>query len=62
MVAIFNYGFKIAEENFKEADVKLTTLSDYNHLLEQSLDNSYISTKDLETLTLWRENPSKWNQ
>jgi len=62
MVAIFNYGFNIAEENFKKADVKLTTLSDYNHLLEQSLDSNYISTKQLETLKLWRENPSEWNQ
>ncbi|SNR61192.1 orotate phosphoribosyltransferase [Lutibacter flavus] len=62
MVAIFNYGFDIAAENFKNADVKLTTLSDYDHLLEQSLDSNYISEKELETLKNWRENPSKWNQ
>ena len=62
MVAIFNYGFDIAAENFKNADVKLTTLSDYDHLLEQSLDSKYISEKELETLKNWRENPSEWNQ
>jgi len=62
MVAIFSYGFEIADENFKKADVKLTTLSDYDHLLEQSFDSSYISEKELETLKKWRENPSKWNQ
>jgi len=62
MVAIFSYGFKLADDNFEEANVNLTTLSDYTHLLEQSLDNSYISEKELELLTQWRENPSEWLQ
>ena len=62
MVAIFTYGFEIANENFKNAGVNLSVLSDYDHLLEQSLDSSYISKKELETLKKWRENPSEWNQ
>lgn len=62
MVAIFSYGFDIANENFANANVKLNTLSDYDHLLEQSLDSSYISEKELETLKKWRENPSIWNK
>lgn len=62
MVAIFSYGFEVAEENFKAANVNLTTLSDYNHLLELALDNNYISDKELETLQNWRTNPSTWNQ
>ena len=62
MVAIFSYGFEIADENFKKAEVQLTTLSDYDHLLEQTFDSSYISKNELETLKKWRENPSDWNQ
>ena len=62
MVAIFSYGFDIATENFEKANVKLTTLSDYDHLLEQSLDSSYISESELETLQQWREDPGKWKQ
>ena len=62
MVAIFSYGFKVAEENFEKAGVSLQTLSDYNYLLEQSLDSSYISEAELETLKQWRENPSEWNK
>jgi orotate phosphoribosyltransferase len=62
MVAIFSYGFEIAEENFKKADVKLVTLSDYDHLLEQTYDSSYISEEELETLKEWRINPSEWKQ
>ncbi|WP_372744777.1 orotate phosphoribosyltransferase [Lutibacter sp.] len=62
MVAIFSYGFDIASENFANANVKLNTLSDYDHLLEQSLDSNYISENELKTLKLWRENPSEWNK
>ncbi len=62
MVAIFSYGFELAEENFKDAKVNLTTLSDYNHLLELALDNNYISENEVETLKNWRTNPSTWNQ
>ena len=62
MVAIFSYGFEIANENFSKANVKLNTLSDYDHLLEQSLDSKYISETELETLKKWRENPSEWNK
>ena len=52
--------FEIANENFSKANVKLNTLSDYNHLLEQSLDSKYISEAELDTLKKWRENPSEW--
>jgi len=62
MVAIFSYGFKIASENFKKANVRLNTLSDYDHLLEQSFDTNYISENELETLQQWRNNPSEWKQ
>ncbi|MEN8964413.1 MAG: orotate phosphoribosyltransferase [Polaribacter sp.] len=62
MVAIFSYGFDIATENFKEKNVELTTLSNYENLLEQALDSNYISEKELITLQEWRSNPSIWKQ
>jgi len=62
MVAIFTYGFDIAANNFKESNIELTTLSSYEYLLEQALDNKYISEKELYTLQDWRKNPSEWNQ
>ncbi len=60
MVAIFNYGFNIARKNFENANVELSTLSDYENLIEQALDTNYISEKDIKTLKKWRKNPSKW--
>ena len=62
MVAIFSYGFDVASNNFKEKNVNLKTLSNYENLLEQALDSSYISDKELLTLRNWRANPSEWNQ
>ena len=61
MVALFTYGFKIAEDNFKKNNVTLHTLSSYSNLLEQALETHYISETELKTLSTWNENPSKWN-
>ena len=61
MVAIFNYGFPVAEKNFKEAHIDLTTLSDYENLIEQALETNFISTKQVTTLKAWREDPGEWN-
>lgn len=61
MVAIFTYGFDIATKNFENQNVTIYTLSNYENLLEQALDTQYITTKDLETLSEWNANPSKWN-
>ncbi|CAM1360507.1 Orotate phosphoribosyltransferase [Tenacibaculum sediminilitoris] len=62
MVAIFSYGFNIATENFNNDGVELTTLSNYEYLLEQALDSKYITSEELRTLEDWRIAPSKWNQ
>ncbi|OIQ39988.1 MAG: orotate phosphoribosyltransferase [Bacteroidetes bacterium MedPE-SWsnd-G1] len=62
MIAIFTYGFAVADENFEKAKVELTTLSNYDALLEQANDTNYISEKDLDTLQDWRTNPSEWKQ
>jgi orotate phosphoribosyltransferase len=61
MVAIFNYGFDVAQKNFKDSHVELTTLSDYENLLEQALETNFINTKQLTTLKTWRQDPGEWN-
>ena len=50
MVALFTYGFPVAEANFAEANVRLLTLSDYNAMLEVAI----------ETLHNWRTDPANW--
>ena len=61
MVAIFSYGFDVASENFKDENVILHTISNYENLLEQALDTNYINQTEQETLSQWNANPSEWN-
>lgn len=60
MLAIFTYGFPVADQKFKQAKVKLTTLCSYDAVLAEALTTNYISAEDIETLQEWRENPSVW--
>jgi orotate phosphoribosyltransferase len=61
MVAIFTYGFDVAIDNFKNANVELNTLADYNHLLDLAVAKNYITESELKTLHEWRVSPSTWN-
>jgi orotate phosphoribosyltransferase len=61
MVAIFTYGFDVAVENFKNANVTLNTLADYEHLLHLAVAKNYITENELATLQEWRKSPSTWN-
>jgi orotate phosphoribosyltransferase len=61
MVAIFTYGFPVAAEKFKEAKVKLTTLCNYDAVLDEALKTEYIDESEIKTLQEWRKNPANWN-
>lgn len=60
MVAIFNYGFPLSKESFEKADVELSTLTNYDAVLEKAVQIDYIAEDDLGTLHEWRKNPSTW--
>jgi orotate phosphoribosyltransferase len=60
MVAIFTYGFDISVQNFKNANVELHTLSNYDNLLELAVAKKYITEEEQHTLQEWRVSPSTW--
>ncbi len=62
MVAIFTYNFPIAEESMEEARVNLTTLTNYNAVLDEALRIDYIEESELSTLQNWRKAPDKWGE
>jgi orotate phosphoribosyltransferase len=62
LAAIFTYGFDTAVENFKKANCKVVTLSDYDHLIKQAVAQNSISEKDVKSLTNWRVSPETWNK
>ena len=60
MVASYTYGFPVAAEAFKAADVELTTLTNYEAVVEVPLQTGYIKPEHVELLHQWRSNPSEW--
>ncbi len=62
MVAIFSYNFNHARREFENSDVELTTLTDYDTLIEVAQENGYIKESDLGLLKEWRFSPSTWGQ
>ena len=61
MVAIFTYGFPVSEEKFKEAKVELTTLCDYDAILDEALKIDYIDQSEIAILQRWRKDPANWS-
>ncbi|MDR2805545.1 MAG: orotate phosphoribosyltransferase [Dysgonamonadaceae bacterium] len=61
MVAIFTYGFPVVAERFKEAKVKLTTLCNYDAVLDEALKTDYIDEAEIKTLQEWRQDPAHWS-
>ena len=61
MVASYTYGFPVAEQAFKDANVKLVTLTDYDHVVNQALETGYIQDEDVAVLHKWRKDPAHWN-
>ena len=62
MVASYTYGFPVAEKAFREANVRLETLTDYEHVVAEALATGYISEHDVEVLHDWRQAPDKWKK
>ena len=57
-----DHGFPVAEEAFREAGVKLVTISDYEHVVAEAVATGYIKAEDEALLKEWRKNPSEWGK
>lgn len=62
MVAIFTYGFPLAAEQFAAAKVNLSTLSNYEAVLQHLLEKKVIGESELATLKEWRKSPDTWGK
>lgn len=62
MLAIFTYGFPVAQKSMKEARVELTALCNYDAILDEALRTDYIDESELKTLQDWRKDPEIWGQ
>ena len=62
MVSIFSYGFPVATKNMSDAKVELTSLSNYDAILDEALRTDYIDESELQTLQDWRKSPDTWGR
>ena len=62
MVSIFNYGFNIADEAFKKANVPFKSLTNYASMIELAVEKGIVDPTTQDLLMQWRESPATWNQ
>ncbi len=62
MLSIFTYGFELSAANMHEARVELTSLCNYDAILDEALATDYIDESELKTLQDWRKKPEAWGQ
>lgn len=62
VLAIFTYGLDAAADAFREANVPLYTLTDYDTLIDVARSRGAVSDDELETLRNWRRDPAAWSE
>ena len=60
MAALFTYGFKTADDNFKNAECSLYTLGNYQSLIPIAMEMGYVTQENKARLDSWRLNPETW--
>ena len=60
MVASYTYGFDVAAQAFRDANVQLYTLTNYEAVVEEALRIGYIAQEDVALLNDWRKDPANW--
>jgi len=58
VVSIFTYGMQKGIDRLKEANVKNTSLTDFDHIAEVAANEGYIKPEDIKRLIAFRNNPS----
>lgn len=59
-IALFTYEFEKSVKNFEAANCAFKTLSNYSTMLEQAVENEYITAEEKEVLNNWNADPKAW--
>lgn len=60
VMAIFTYEFEKAITNFKDANCKFATISNYSTMLSEAIKEDYITESEAKMLAEWSKDPKKW--
>ena len=58
IVSIFTYNMKKSLERFEKANIKNSSLTDFDCIAKVAADEGYIDSKDIQKLFSFRDNPS----
>lgn len=58
--AIFSYQLPDATRNFAEAGINLTSLTDYDHLINAAVAHGHLPSSELDSVRQWRQDPWQW--
>ncbi|MCR4325061.1 MAG: orotate phosphoribosyltransferase [Candidatus Curtissbacteria bacterium] len=61
-VAIFTYGMKEAETNFKRAKVKLVSLSNFKAATKIAAENGLLKQNQISIVLDWAKDPKGWGK
>jgi len=60
VLSIFNYGFQRAVDAFEAKNCTFVSLSNYDILLKQAVENGFLESDQLELLSRWKVDPENW--
>jgi orotate phosphoribosyltransferase len=60
LIAIFTYGFQVADDVFTSEQCPYVTLTNYDVLIDSALKKSYVSESDIDSLREWKGDPKNW--
>ncbi len=60
MVAIFTYGFDVAEKAFAQLGIPYLALTNYSALIELAIEQGRVSHEHQDILLQWRQDPANW--
>ena|SRR3989338_1079508 len=61
VISIFTYELPDAKKNFKQAKLKLNSLTNFSELIDIAFENRYITKDDKISILKWSQNPSEWD-
>lgn len=62
VVTLFDYRLSSAQKLFREADVPLTALTNFQAVVQEAVSYNVFSPEDLSQLEKWHQNPAKWKK
>lgn len=60
IVAIVTYQMDKASKAFEEAGLKLSTLTDFSHILEEVKKQGYLQEEQIKTVLEFKDDPANW--